>query len=74
MSQPPSEESPLMQTDANPVAAAAANVTDDAVVARLFDLARQGDTGTREFQLLDFVIQKRLLQTYGGEVGRSYAA
>ncbi len=63
-----------MQTDANPTAAAAANVADDAVVSRLFDLARQGDTATREFQLLDFVIQKRLLQTYGGEVGRNYAA
>jgi hypothetical protein len=52
-----------------------ANVSDDAVVARLYDLSRQGDTTTREFQLLDFVIQKRLQQTYGGEFIRSsYAA
>jgi hypothetical protein len=68
--QPLSLESPLMQTD---TPAAVANVSDDAVVSRLFDLARQGDTATREFQLLDFVIQKRLLQTYGGEIIRSAA-
>jgi hypothetical protein len=74
MTQPTSEESPLMQPDPNAAPATTASVTDDAVVARLFDLARQGDTATREFQLLDFVIQKRLLQTYGGEVSRSYAA
>ncbi len=65
---------PAMQQDPNAAPATAANVTNDAVVARLFDLARQGDTATREFQLLDFVIQKRLLQTYGGEVSRSCAA
>ena len=53
----------------------AANVADDTVVARLFDLARQGDTATREYQLLDYVIQKRLLQTYGGEFATAaYAA
>lgn len=52
-----------MQTD-QPIAS---NVPDDLVVARLFDLARQGETTTREFQLLDYVIQKRLGQTYGGE-------
>jgi len=52
----------------------AANVSDDAVIARLFDLARQGDTATREYQLLDFVIQKRLQQTYGGEFLRNLAA
>ena len=51
------------------------NVSDDTVVARLYDLSRQGDTATREFQLLDFVIQKRLQQTYGGELTHSaYAA
>lgn len=63
-----------MQPDPSAVPATTASVTDDAVVARLFDLARQGDTATREFQLLDFVIQKRLLQTYGGELSRSCAA
>jgi hypothetical protein len=53
----------------------AANVSDDTVVERLYDLARQGDTTTREFQLLDYVIQKRLQQTYGGEFTRTaYAA
>jgi hypothetical protein len=53
----------------------AVNVSDDVVVARLYDLARQGDTATREYQLLDYVIQKRLLQTYGGEYTRAaYAA
>jgi hypothetical protein len=55
--------------------APAANVSDDTVVERLYDLARQGDTATREFQLLDYVIQKRLQQTYGGEITRTaYAA
>jgi hypothetical protein len=53
----------------------AANVSDDTVVERLYDLVRQGDTATREFQLLDYVIQKRLQQTYGGEFTRTaYAA
>ncbi len=55
---------------------AAAPVTDDVVIARVFDLSRQGETASREYELLDYVIQKRLLQTYGGEVGRgtAYAA
>ncbi len=53
----------------------AANVSDDTVVERLYDLARQGETATREFQLLDYVIQKRLQQTYGSEIIRTaYAA
>ena len=52
-----------MQTD-QPIAS---NVSDDLVVARLFDLARQGETSSREFQLLDYVVQKRLGQTYGGD-------
>ncbi len=43
---------------------AAANVSDDTIVARLYDLSRQGDTTTRELQLLDLVIQKRLKLTY----------
>lgn len=51
----------------------AANVSDDLVVARLYDLARQGDTATREYQLLDHVILKRLLQTYGCDVSHGYA-
>jgi len=51
------------------------NVSDDVVVARLYDLAREGDTTNREYQLLDYVIQKRLQQTYGGEITRAaYAA
>ncbi len=55
--------------------APASNVSDNTVVERLYDLARQGDTATREFQLLDYVIQKRLQQTYGGEITRTaYAA
>lgn len=63
-----------MQTD--PIAAnAAVNVSDVTVVERLYDLSRLGDTTTREFQLLDHVIQKRLQQTYGGEFTYSaYAA
>lgn len=59
-----------MQSDAP-----ASSVSDDVVVARLYDLAREGDTANREFQLLDYVIQKRLQQTYGGEITRAaYAA
>ena len=51
------------------------NVSDDVVVARLYDLARQGDTANREYELLDYVIQKRLQQTYGGDITRAaYAA
>lgn len=51
------------------------NVGDDVVVSRLYDLARQGDTANREYQLLDYVVQKRLQQTYGGEITRTaYAA
>lgn len=45
-------------------------VTEEQAVARLFDLAREGDTQTREYQLLDYVIHKRLLQTYGGDIPR----
>lgn len=52
----------------------AANVSDDHIVARLYDLARQGDTATREYQLLDHVILKRLLQTYGCDGSRSACA
>ncbi len=53
----------------------ASNVSDDVVVARLYDLAREGDTTNREYQLLDYVIQKRLQQTYGGDITRAaYAA
>lgn len=58
-----------MQTE-NP----APGVSDDLIVARLYDLARQGDTSTREYQLLDHVIVKRLLQTYGCDVTQGYAA
>jgi hypothetical protein len=59
-----------MQSDAP-----ASSVSDDVVVARLYDLARQGDTANREFELLDYVVQKRLQQTYGGEITRAaYAA
>ena len=53
----------------------ASNVSDDVVVARLYDLAREGDPTNREYQLLDYVIQKRLQQTYGGDITRAaYAA
>ena len=55
--------------------APANNVSDDVVVARIYDLSREGDTTNREYQLLDYVIQKRLQQTYGGEITRgAYAA
>lgn len=50
---------------------AASNVSDDIVVARVYDLVRLGETTSREFQLLDHVIQKRLQQTYGGEFSRN---
>ena len=71
-----------MSDDTSPVTAdnaakdtGSAQVSDDSVIARVYDLSRQGDTATREFQLLDFVIQKRLQQTYGGEFTHSaYAA
>ncbi len=46
-------------------------VTDDnAVVCRLYDLARSGETDTREFSQLDHVMLDRLQQTYGGEIQR----
>lgn len=49
--------------------------SDDAVVARLYVLSRQGDTASREFQLLDYVVQQRLVQAYGGAFTRAgYAA
>lgn len=54
-----------------PETPAASNVSDDIVVARVYDLARLGETTSREFQLLDHVIQKRLQQTYGGEFSRN---
>lgn len=58
-----------------PLETPTANVSDDTVVARVYDLARQGETSSREFQLLDVVIQKRLAQTYGSELIRNvYAA
>lgn len=56
------------------IEAPATPVSDDHIVARLYDLARQGDTATREYQLLDHVIQKRLLQTYGCDGSRSTCA
>ena len=43
-------------------------VTDDTVVYRLFDLARNGDTESREFIQLGDLISNRLEQTYGGEI------
>ena len=55
-----------MHTDTTPQPV----VTEEQAVARLFDLAREGDTQTREYQLLDYVIHKRLLQTYGGDIPR----
>jgi hypothetical protein len=46
-------------------------ITDDhAVVDRLYDLARNGDTASHEFLRLDHVMFDRLRQTYGGEVQR----
>ncbi|TXH67171.1 MAG: hypothetical protein E6Q88_10910 [Lysobacteraceae bacterium] len=50
-----------------------ANIADIEVVTRMYELSRNGDTTTREFQLLDFVILRRLQQTYGGEIQRSTA-
>lgn len=52
----------------------ATTVSDDLIVARLYDLARRGDTATREYQLLDHVIVNRLLQTYGCDIAHGYAA
>jgi hypothetical protein len=36
-------------------------------VNRLFEMARQGDTASGEFEQLDSVIQEGLLRTYGAE-------
>jgi hypothetical protein len=52
------------------------SVKDDAAITRLYDLARSGDTQSREFALLDRFILLGLLATYGGEIQRvqSHAA
>jgi hypothetical protein len=43
---------------------------DDAVVCRLFDLSRNGETGSTEFLQLDHLVLDRLQATYGGEIQR----
>lgn len=41
---------------------------DDTVVYRLFDLARNGDTESREFIQLGDLVSDRLEKTYGSEI------
>ncbi|MBP6749845.1 MAG: hypothetical protein KA144_09410 [Xanthomonadaceae bacterium] len=41
---------------------------DDTVVYRLFDLARNGDTESREFIQLGHLVSDRLEKTYGSEI------
>ncbi|TXI48659.1 MAG: hypothetical protein E6Q50_10245 [Lysobacter sp.] len=41
---------------------------DDTVVYRLFDLARNGDTDSREFIQLGHLVSDRLEKTYGSEI------
>jgi hypothetical protein len=43
---------------------------DDAVVCRLYDLSRNGETGSNEFLQLDHIVLDRLQATYGGEIQR----
>lgn len=46
-------------------------ITDDhAVVHRLYDLARSGETSTQEFIRLDHLMFDRLQSAYGGEIQR----
>ncbi|MFC3551743.1 hypothetical protein ACFOLC_12060 [Lysobacter cavernae] len=41
------------------------NVSDDALMARMYELARGGDHGTVESMQLDAAIYARLAETYG---------
>lgn len=41
-----------------------ADLSDGDAVARLFDLATQGDVGSAELQRLDAIVYGRLLRTY----------
>ncbi len=43
---------------------------DDAVVCRLYDLSRSGETDSSEFLQLDHLVLGRLQATYGGEILR----
>ncbi len=44
--------------------------TDDAIVARLYDLSRSGETACNEFLELDHRIVDGLQRAYGGEIYR----
>jgi hypothetical protein len=47
------------------------HVTDDhAVVERIYDLARNGETASNEFIQLDHLVFDALQQAYGGEIQR----
>ncbi len=41
------------------------NVSDDALMSRLFELAQSGDAGSAELEQLDAAIYNRLLEAYG---------
>ena len=41
------------------------NVSDDALMSRLFELAQDGDASSSEMEQLDAAIYGRLLQAYG---------
>lgn len=43
------------------------HVSDDALMARMFDLARSGKEGSIESSQLDAEIYARLLETYGAD-------
>lgn len=46
------------------------SLTDDALVARLFELAASGESATDEFRLLDAEMQRRLERSSSGEPRR----
>lgn len=43
----------------------AGNVSDDALLHRLYDMARTGDCDPRELAMVDFLVYTRLAETYG---------
>lgn len=46
------------------------SVTDEALVARLFELSERGETGSEEFRQLDAEMQSRLDRATAGEPRR----
>lgn len=48
-------------------------VREDVAIDRLFDLARSGDTSSREFVALDERVIDGLLRTYGAQIEHGHA-